>query len=92
MTGVLAVPANPPKTSLLRKLTRAIEHHPRLSTGLAGYVIERTETKQGVAVCEIRFAVHVGSDALITEFLEYMRQSRVMVDPIISDLRDFNPS
>ncbi len=90
LTGVLAVPATSPTAASLRKLTRAISYHPVLQVQLEGYEVTRRQTKT-TGACEIKFAVREGMEHVVQEFLEYARQARVLMNPIICDMRDFNP-
>lgn len=91
MTGILAVPSNPPKARSLSKLTRAISSHTRLKVQLEGYETTRRQTRQ-TNVYEIKFAVREGMENVVQEFLEYAKQARVIMNPIISDMRNFKPS
>jgi len=90
-TGVLAVPATPPKSRQLTKLEKAVTTTTRLGERLKGFKIEpRTMGKaRSPNVYEITFAVKNGNDELIGLFLEYARQSCVLMNPIVSDMRDF---
>ncbi len=90
ITGVLAVPHISPKAAYLRKLSRAISSHPRLSQLLKGYCIVRRSTSKAY-IYEIRFAIREGTEEVLHEFLEYAKQARVMTNPIICDMRNFNP-
>lgn len=90
MTGVLAVPAKSPPARSLSRLARAINRHDRLSVQLEGFEVTSRQTGK-TGVCEIKFAVRAGMEQVIQEFLEYAKQARVLTNPIISDLREFNP-
>jgi hypothetical protein len=92
MTGVLAVPATPPRSGSLKKLQKVIETHPQLSVVLEGFSIDsRTVGKSNHAnVFEIKFAIRNGKEVgPILLFLEYLRQCRIITNPIVSDIRDF---
>lgn len=89
-TGVLVVPTKPLAFSL-RKLTKAIECHQRLDPLLEGFQITQRVLKNSRSVSEIKFAIRGEGDTLIEEFLEYAKQARVLINPIVSDLRDFSP-
>ncbi len=92
MTGVLAVPATPPKGVSLRKLRRVIETHFFMSVWLEGFEIEsRTVGKsKSPNVFEIKFAVQKGmEEETLPLFLEFMRQCDVITNPIVCDTRDF---
>jgi len=90
-TGVLAVPAFPPKSSALRKLSKAIESHARLSVQLESFTIEPRAVGNLTTpnVYEIKFGVKIGTEIVITDFLEFARQARVITNPIVSDMRNF---
>ncbi len=92
MTGFLAVPATPPRSSGLRKLLNAVKDHPRLSVALEGFEIGVRKVGQGAEsnVFDIKFAVRNGDDVEpILLFLEYLKQCRVISNPIVSDIRRF---
>lgn len=92
MTGVLAVPFKPPKSTSLRKLRRMIEKHPDLSVQLEGFDIESRTVGRSFRpnVFEIKFAVKAGMEGdTIPLFLQIMLQCGVITNPIVSDVRSY---
>ncbi len=92
VTGVLAVPAQPPKSTALRKLKKVISTHESLSVVLEGFEIEPRSVGRvtPAKLYEIKFGVKSGSeDKSIALFLEFARQCCVLTNPIVSDVRHF---
>lgn len=89
---VLAVPKDPPRGKYsLPRLKRTFGSFPQYHEVVRGFNVDsRTVGKNKIpTVYEIAFAVAKGNDKVIELFLECARQSKVLTNPIVSDMRNF---
>lgn len=96
-TGVLVVPVLLSRSTSswwkLKRLTAMVEAVPKLRSEMFGYnITPRTVGKKSRApsIYEISFAVKNGSDSTVELFLEFARQTEVLTNPIVSDMRGFD--
>ncbi len=90
---VLAVPKDPPRgKNTLPRFARSFTSFPLYRKFAQGFKVDsRTVKGKGVpTVYEIAFAVLKNNDKVIELFVECARQSRVIKNPIVSDMRNFN--
>jgi hypothetical protein len=92
-TAVLAVLATTPRCDSLNKLRLAIETFETLRGQIKGFEIKPQILGKSTAWnhFEIQFAIKKGPDEnrLIELFLKFALQSRVLTNPIVTDLRNF---
>lgn len=74
----------------LRRLRLALDSC-SLANELLSLEIVYRKTGKGAnsGIIEISFAVKNGNEVSIQKFLEYARQSQILQNPIVSDMRDF---
>ncbi len=88
---VLAVPQSSPHMKYLARLKRAFTTH-KLYEQVRGFRVDPRKLKGKTLVrgTEIIFAIPKGNEEIIRLFLEFARQSTVLTNPIVSDMRNFD--